>query len=457
MHEKGKIMSEEIKNQKKISELALRMKAYESAYIKDLCNLLSVPSIQGPATDQAPYGKATAEALDRFLEIAAVMGFATCNLDYHVGYAEFGEGSEMIAVLCHLDVVPAGEGWSHDPFIPRIVDNVLYARGVADDKGPAMSVLYAMKALKDEGYKPPCRIRLIVGLNEESGFGCMKHYHDVKAEMPVAGFTADASFPAVFAEKGILQTTFCANRKLSGQGVELVSMVGGEAANMVPQTTRCFVQIDGKKSEEIVVEGKSSHASRPELGDNAIVKALKQLTKKYPDWHDPLRDLSDRYLNDIINGKDFGIACSDESGELTMNFGMIEVTPEQANLTFDIRYPVTKNGSLIKETLAEKMQTLGFQAVDKKHEAALNLGKDSLLVKTVMDVYNKAMESSDQAVAMGGGTYAKSIPNILAFGAVFPGTPDCMHQVDEHARIDDLLAASYIYKETLKALAENQR
>ncbi len=450
-------MSKKIKDQKKINEVAMNMAAYKDKYIEDLFALLAIPSVRAEATARAPYGEGTADALDKFIEIAERMGFRTKNLDYHVGYAEFGEGDQMIGVLCHLDVVPADEGWAHDPFKPRMEDNVIFARGVADDKGPAMAVLYAMKALKDDGYVPPCRIRLIVGLNEESGFGCINHYHQVKEEIPVAGFTADARFPGVFAEKGIVHATYRMARTLKGEGLELYSLTGGEAANMVPQTAQYFLQKDCVKSAKFIVEGKSSHASRPNLGENAIVKALHEIIAQNPDWQDPLRDLTEQYFNEHINGKDFGIDCRDESGELTLNLGVIEVTPETAAITFDIRYPVSQDGNDLIRKLSDRLAVFGFSCDDCSIVPPLDLGKNSLLMNTVMNVYNQAMGTSDEAVAMGGGTYAKEMPNITAFGAVFPGTPDCMHQVDEHAIIDDLLAASYIYKETLRALAENQR
>lgn len=447
---------DKIPNEDRIEELAEKIEEYQADFLKDLKTLVSVPSVKGIPSERAPFGKDTADALDEFIKIADSMGFKTKNLDYRAGYAEFGEGHDMIAALCHLDVVPADEGWESPPFEPRLIGDKLYARGVADNKGPAIAVLYAIKALKDEGYEPPCRIRLIVGLDEESGFSCMKHYRQVE-ELPVSGFTADASFPAVFAEKGILRIHFQQERSLEGKGIEIKSLQGGEAINMVPSVCRYIVQKDGKFLKEVEAQGKAGHASNPKLGDNAIVKALRQIKEEYPEWDDVLSELSEKYFNNHIYGEDYGIASSDESGDLTLNIGLIDVSPDKIDLTFDIRYPITKSGSTIAKVLDEKMQELGFEPCDYDDEIPLDLGENSDLVVTVMEVYNKAMQTNDKAVAMGGGTYARAIPNILAFGAVFPGTPDSMHQVDEHSNIKHLYAASYIYKETLRALAENQR
>lgn len=437
----------------RIEKLAGKMASYEKDFLADLTSLLEIPSSNGPATDKAPYGQATADALDAFLEMADRMGFRTKNLDYHAGYAEFGRGEKLLAVLCHLDVVPAGEGWQADPFKVRFQEGTIYARGVADDKGPAMTVLYAMKALLDQGFEPACRIRLIVGLNEEQGFGCMKHYVKVE-ELPDAGFTADAYFPVVFAEKGIMRISFKAERKVSGQGLDLFELSGGEAVNMVPQTCRYRLSLDGKAQDLVEVQGRSSHASRPELGDNAIVKALKAICRDNPDWDDPLALFTHRYLGQYIDGKDFGLACSDASGNLSLNLGLAEVTKDASRLVFDIRYPVTKSGQDLADLLTRAMEKVAFKREDLEINQPLDLGKDSELVQTLMGVYNRSMEVEAEAMAIGGGTYARAMPNIAAFGAVFPGTPDCMHQVDEHAKLSDLMAAMYIYRESLKALAQ---
>ncbi len=445
---------DKIPNQDRIDELASRMTAYEDQFFRDLTQLLEIPSSNGPATPTAPYGKATADALDLFLGMADRMGFRTKNLDYHAGYAEFGQGEKLLAVLCHLDVVPAGEGWQADPFKVRFEDGVIYARGVADDKGPAMTVLYAMKSLLDQGFEPDCRIRLVVGLNEEQGFGCMKHYVQIE-ELPDAGFTADAYFPVVFAEKGIMRISFRADRKITGRGLELLKLDGGEAVNMVAQVCRYQLSLDGKPQDMVEVQGKSSHASRPELGDNAIVKALKQICKSYPEWQDPLACFTRDYLGQYMDGTDFAIACSDSSGALSLNLGLAKADLDSDQLVFDIRYPVTKSGQDIADKLTESMAKIGFKLEDVEINQPLDLGKNSDLVKTLMDVYNESMGVEAEAMAIGGGTYARAMPNIAAFGAVFPGTPDCMHQVDEHAKLSDLMAACYIYRESLKALAQN--
>ena len=158
-------------------------------------------SLSSPAADM-PFGKGAADCLKHFLDRAAALGFETHNYDNYVGEVIFGSG-EPFAVLAHLDVVPAGSGWTRDPFGGEIEDGRIWGRGAMDDKGPAFCALYAMKALKDEGFVPARTIKLIVGCNEENGWACIDHYKKV-ATMPEVGFSPDGGFPVIYAEKGIL-------------------------------------------------------------------------------------------------------------------------------------------------------------------------------------------------------------------------------------------------------------
>ena len=142
--------------------------------LKDLSQIIKFDSSQAPAEEGAPFGKGARLTLDYFLGLAASFGFETHDYDGYAGEVIFGEGEEF-AILAHLDVVPAGSGWTHAPFggeIDRANERV-WGRGAMDDKGPAIITLYAMKALKDEGFVPRRKIKLIVGCNEENGWGCI--------------------------------------------------------------------------------------------------------------------------------------------------------------------------------------------------------------------------------------------------------------------------------------------
>ena len=148
----------------------------EEALLRDLRELVRIPSVSVPGTGRAPYGAECRRALDWFLSRASEMGFQTRDVDGHCGWCEYGEGEEMVAVLCHLDVVPAGDGWHYPPYDCTWAGGRIYGRGVIDDKGPAAAALYALKAVRDSGAPLHRRVRLLVGCNEEKGSSCIRHY-----------------------------------------------------------------------------------------------------------------------------------------------------------------------------------------------------------------------------------------------------------------------------------------
>ena len=165
---------------------------------------IRIPSVEGTPEEGAPYGIHCRRSLDHVLAAADAMGFKTCNVDGHVGWCEYGEGEEMVAVLGHLDVVPAGDGWSFDPWGGEIKDDKIFGRGTMDDKGPSIAALFALEALRDSGLSLKRRVRLIFGCNEETGATDVHYYLEHGGEVPVMGFTPDAEYPIINGEKGII-------------------------------------------------------------------------------------------------------------------------------------------------------------------------------------------------------------------------------------------------------------
>ena len=176
--------------------------------IENLQVLIKIPSVHAESSvPNEPFGLNTVKALEYVLDLGKKLGFKTKNIDGYCGYIEFGEGSELIGIVGHLDVVPEGENWTYPPFDARIEDNKIYGRGAIDDKGPVMASLYAMKAVMDycseNNISINKRVRLILGLNEERDWKCINYYKEHE-EIPFIGFSPDADFPCIYAEKGLL-------------------------------------------------------------------------------------------------------------------------------------------------------------------------------------------------------------------------------------------------------------
>ena len=227
---------------------ASRMEGWRDAMVAALSALVAVPSVKGDPAPGAPFGADTKRALDLALAWGRDAGFRTKDLDGMCGWIEAGEGDRLVAAVCHLDVVPAGSGWTGDPFLARVIGGRLVARGAVDDKGPAVSAFFALRELQRRGPPPGVRFRLILGLDEESGSQCLVRYGKTE-ETPTYGFTPDAEFPVIHAEKGIAHVLLAfpraAPRPVVPPGaLRLDAAQAGSRANMVPGACRLTFACD---------------------------------------------------------------------------------------------------------------------------------------------------------------------------------------------------------------------
>lgn len=420
--------------------------------LSKLGELMAIESVAGvDVTPDAPHGKGPAAALDYMLTLCTQLGFRVKNCDGQVGWAEIGEGDEMVGILCHLDVVPAGEGWNFPPYALTIQDGRAYGRGSTDDKGPAMCCVYAMKDLLDSGEPLKRRIRIIFGLSEEGGDWTDMAYYAAHEELPVFGITPDADFPAIYGEKGILTVEL--RMPLSGSG--LVSAQGGSAANVVP--ARCqATYLDGQGNPVTIrAEGKAAHASTPEDGKNAISALMEQLSQ-IPDLHSPFVDFYQTYIGWDYNGGKMGCGLEDDkSGKLTLNAGVLTVEGEELVLILNIRNPVTHTKEEVLAPIRTAAATCGMSVTLTEDNAPIYMDKNGPVITALLEVYQQATgDLEHQPTVIGGGTYARAMDNIVAFGPMLPGRELTEHMENEYALVEDLYLCRTIYRNALKKLAE---
>lgn len=458
-----------------------RVLKYKDETIKSIQEAVRIKSVQEEAKPGMPFGEGPAKALENILELGKKLGFKVENFDNYAGHIEFGEGAdeEMLGILGHVDVVPEGKGWDYPPYEAKIVDGKLYGRGVLDDKGPTITALYALKAIKDSGLPLKRKVRIIVGANEETGWECMKHYFGtLKMPQPAIAFTPDSTFPVTFAEKGILQT-----RIVKKYDKELdFSIKGGVAFNSVPDSAIAKLPVElkddilgkldsynkGKNytiscSEkdgvlELVSLGKASHGARPSEGYNAI-NALMQFLAEIELKDENLKNVVDffkSYIGMEYNGKSLGIDFSDEpSGSLTLTVGRMEFSGKELMFGFDIRYPVTYKEEDVFKIVKEKANSKGLEAEIASSKGPLYVPKDSFLVSTLMNIYKDITGDKDaEPIAIGGGTYARAVTNGVAFGALLKDQEDNMHQKNEYLEIDKLDTWLKIYVQAIYDLAK---
>lgn len=415
--------------------------------IEALKGLLAIESVADHGRDGYPYGPGPAKALDYTLALCERLGFRVKNADGKYGYAEVGQGDEIIGVLSHLDVVPAGKGWDYPPYAGTVADGRLYGRGTLDDKGPAIISIYAVKDLADAyaaaGKEMPRRIRLIFGQTEENG-----DWYDMEAyvanEEPVTcGITPDGDFPAIYCEKGIVVVTL--TMPLEGSGI--LSAHGGSAPNIVPD--ECVVEtVSGTHS----AEGRPAHGSAPWNGENAIDKVLTHLSQteggKFADAYTAL-------FGGDVYGRRLGLNMeSSDSGPLSLNVGMLRVEDGALRLTVDIRHPETMDGQTVLDTLRTAAEAHGFTMLPASPLRPVYLDKNGPAMTRLLEAYRRETGDMSQPLAIGGGTYARAMDNIIAFGPNFPGEECREHEGNEYITLANMERLRRIYRNALQNLLE---
>lgn len=415
----------------------------------DLRKLISIESVcEKNASYEYPFGRGVRLALDSILEICEEYGFRTKNCSNMIGYAEVGEGDTLMGILVHLDVVPAGDGWISDPFEMDIRDGKIYGRGVTDDKGPTIAIIHAIKELLDEGVVFNKRVRIIFGQAEETGEWEDMEYYKQNEELVDFGFTPDADFPAIHGEKGIAHLRFTFQKK----DTCFHDIHGGTAINMVPDTCKAQGNIDGKPFS-ISTTGKAAHGSTPEDGENAISILMSNL---YENKKCRLSEFFRRFIGLEFNGKSLGGYCCDSaSGEATYNIGRIETVNDLINLFVDVRYPVTVDiNSIIKE-INNNLYNNGFGEIKAElvsNKPSVYMDKEGSVIKELLSAYQEHTGDMSSPTVIGGGTYARAMDGIVAFGPMLPGRELTEHQANEYIFEKDLYLAKEIYKTAIKNL-----
>lgn len=431
--------------------------------IKTTQQVLAFDTVRTPPVGDAPFGLGNKECLEFVLNLGQKMGFSTYNCDNYAGHIEYGSGKEIFGVLGHLDVVPAGEGWHYPPFKGTIVGTKMYGRGTMDDKGPMMAALYALFALKQEGFVPSKKIRLIFGCDEETDTSCIKYYA-TKQALPDTAFTPDGNFPIINIEKGIDHTYI----KLLPLVEDIINIESGTRINVVPNLCTAVIKnkpninyklfdkysvsykINGDTIELSTV-GVSAHASKPELGVNATFNMFKCLSEMYPS-DNSLEFVASRLCNDF-NGQAWGLPlCDAESGKLTHNIGIVSIVDNCLNLAVDVRFPASMTSEYVNNQIIKNLPS--FAKFTYKAKEPLLVPSDSKLVLTLLNAYEKVTGLKGYPFAIGGGTYSRFLPYCVAFGPEFVGDEQVIHMPDEYVEIDRLVTMMKIFYEAIKQLTK---
>lgn len=413
------------------------------------------------ATESMPFGKGVDESLRKTLEIAESLGFKTVYKDGYYGYAEIGEGEELIGILGHIDVVPIGDEskWKFPPFSATEEDGYIYGRGAQDDKGPTIAAMYAVKALLDAGVKFGKRVRFIIGGDEENLWRCIAKYTENGEEIPSMGFTPDSSFPVTNAEKSLVQFY------LRGKGSKEINLNISGALNAVPGVANYTGKLADKLSEKldelkfdyekdgesITVIGKRVHAASADKGVNAIERLCKALYEIGVE-DDVVRFVAE--LSDSVGSKILPNCVDDVSGTLTLNLGELIINEKESKIGFDSRVPVKFTIEDLEDAVKEKAANYGLEFEEFDRLKSLYVPADSELIKTLVSVYEQETGLEGTPKSSGGATYAKALDNCVAFGAMFPFDEKTEHQENERVNIKNMIKATEIYALAVYRLLE---
>ncbi|MDT2849424.1 M20 family metallopeptidase [Vagococcus carniphilus] len=431
--------------------------------LASLERLIKVPSYLQDATENAPFGQDILDSLKECLDLFKEEGFSTfIDPEGYYGYAEIGEGKEIFGILCHLDVVPAGDVslWDTPPFEATVKENVIYGRGVQDDKGPTIAALYAVNSLLDAGVVLNKKIRFIFGTDEENLWRCMDQYHKKEKGIDM-GIAPDANFPVIYAEKGLLQAY------LTGKGTSDFTFEGGSALNVVADTAT----YTGDKAEEVAeslkalnydfsqdgnkisVKGKAIHSKDAPEGINANTRLAEALL---PHYNHPALELLGGVIKDDANGVSLLGEVKDEaSGALTFNAATVSITPELSKIGLDIRIPVTIDKEKLANDLAKKATEFDLTYEEFDFLDSLYVPVDSELVTTLLGAYRDMTGDMREPMISGGATFARTMDNCVAFGAMFEKTKDTMHQANEAWPLDEMEQTMAIYAEAIYRLCSD--
>ena len=444
-------------DQKLMRDVAHFVEENKENVLRDIGRLVAIDSVMGEEKPGMPFGEGPAQALKLGLEIAGELGLEAHNCEDRMGYAQVGQGTDYLATITHLDVVPS-VGWAEDPFTLRRREGYIIGRGVMDDKGPSVLCLYALKYLKDSGMPLRYPVRALLGINEENHMADLDYYL-ANYKAPLFCFSPDADFPLCNGEKGIFH-----GKVVSWLPMKRVKDIrGGVAANVIPDLAEAWVEAEKLSSTErvtaqregdcwhLTARGIGGHASAPEGTVNAIGVLVDYILEQgilsgaEEDFFYGLQRLhSDPY------GANLGLDTEDMIfTPLTIVGGVIGMEEGHVFQTVDCRYPTTSSGQDIVAQLTGNWGELAQVHVlsdDKPFYMAL----DNPAVQVCVDTYNAVTGEQAQPYTIGGGTYARHFPNAVSFGPEHPERPapdfaGPIHGVDEAANIDWLMEALQIY------------
>lgn len=457
-------------NQEIVKKLEAWLDTHFDELVEDIRRVVSLPSVATHEGGDPPFGADCKRVLDEALALAKGYGFEIQNYDNRFGAVTLRPGKsagDEIGFWGHLDVVPPGDGWQlTQPYAPIVRDGYLIGRGVSDNKGPTIGVMYLLRAFEELHIPTRHGLRLFLGCDEEHGMEDVQYYaaHYPPQKLTI---TPDCGFPACYAEKGIVEANI-----VSAQPMETVTALkAGMASNIVPDKATLTLrgtdgadvngewiqtQICGGETR-IHARGVSSHSANPQGGVNAIHKAMEAaLASGLLSARDTqVIDFLKR-VNDDCFGTTLHIDASDEvSGQTTCAGTMASMREDgRAVMHLNIRHCISAKGEDIFESMERVCAENGCVLERVRYSAPNYFPRENPVVDALTNAFNEMTGEQRETYVMGGGTYARKLPNALGCGlgglkepetTLFEEGHGGAHQPDEHLYLANFKRALVIF------------
>jgi len=440
--------------------------------------LININSELAPAEKGAPFGKGARQVLDTVLEMGEKEGFYNSEYGSGVISVALKEGTPDVGVWTHGDVVPAGTGWSFEPFNAVEHRGCVVGRGATDNKGQLAATFILLKIFKklniDLGYNPA----LYVGSHEEKG---MRDILGLEGNKDAKGFintctppkislVPDGGFPVGYGGKGSINIRLKSKTPLrsfsitAGQpstpGIATATFCGTNLPNALSE---CTVKKDADKTT-VETFSPPRHGAHPSPDGNMITLLSNALLEC------GAVDESDKYILEFfkmisldIDGITFGIKRDNNSmGPLTVFAHRIDMSDGYPELWVNIRYPIEISFDEVINSISEKAGEMGFEISFKQN--LINpylIDKNNPIIKKLTDIANEITGENKSPYTTNGATYAHVLPNAYVYGmagglrpADWPKTRGGAHGVDEVVSIDRLVRAMKIYARALIAISD---
>jgi acetylornithine deacetylase/succinyl-diaminopimelate desuccinylase family protein len=390
--------------------------------VRFLQELVRVPT-DTPPGNNAPHAERTAELLREFgldaekhpVPEAVVKQYGLQSITNLIVRRRYGDGGKTIALNAHGDVVPPGEGWTHDPYGGEVVDGKLYGRAAAVSKSDFASYTFALRAL--ESLRAPLKggVELHFTYDEEFGGelgpGWLLEHRLTKPDFLLA---AGFSYQVVTAHNGCLQM-------------------------------------------EVTVHGKMAHAAIPDTGIDAlqgatvILNALYEQNRRYRAITSKVPGIQHPYLN--VGRIEGGTNTNVVPGKVVLKLDrrMIpEESPDQVEA--DVRRVINEAAASFPGTRIEIRRLL-------RADAWLPDPRSAPLVQALQRhgeaVFGEPIPTSGTPLYTDVRLYgAAGVPAAIYGAGPRTVLESRAKQADEHLVLDDLRRATKVVARTLRDLLD---